>query len=69
MQHLAPKEPSDLKEAMPLVDVWRSATMISGAQCVMTIGMLQMLKWSVDSWDLNPWVSACTIIIIIVESV
>ena len=60
LQHLAPKEPSDLKEAMPLVDVWRSATMQSGAQCVMTIGMLQMPKWSVDSWGLNPWVSACT---------
>ena len=34
----APKEPSDLKEALPLVDVWRSATMQSGAQCVMTCG-------------------------------
>ena len=60
MQYLAPKEPSDFKEAMLLVDVWKSATTISGAQCVMTIGMLPMLKWSVDSWDLNPWVSTCT---------
>ena len=31
-------EPSDFKEAMPLVDVWRSATIISGGQCVMTNG-------------------------------
>ena len=45
---------------MPLVDVWRFATTMSGAQCVMTIGMLPMPKWSVDSWDLNPWVSVCT---------
>jgi hypothetical protein len=47
----APKEPSDFKEVLPPVDVWRSATTTNGAQCVMTSGMLQMLKWLVDSWD------------------
>ena len=41
---LALKEPSDFKEAIPLVDVWRSATTMLGAQCVMTSGTLQMLK-------------------------
>ena len=39
------KMPSDCKEALPFKDVWRSATTISGAQCVMTYGMLLMLKW------------------------
>ena len=38
------KETSDFKEAMPLVDVWRSVTTISGAQCVMTCGTVMMLK-------------------------
>jgi hypothetical protein len=41
---LAPKEPSDFKEALPLVDVWRSATTTNGAQCVMTSGVLMMLE-------------------------
>ena len=45
------KEPSDSKEALPRVDVWRSATAIPGAQCVMTYGVLLMLMWSADSWD------------------
>jgi hypothetical protein len=44
-------EPSDLKEALPGVDVWRSATAISGAQCVMTSGVYKMPKWSAGSWD------------------
>jgi hypothetical protein len=51
LQHLAPKEPSDFREAMPLVDVWRSATAISGVQCVMTCGALLMPMWLADSWD------------------
>ena len=50
-QHLAPKEPLDFKEALPLVDVWRSATVMSGEQCVMTFGALLMPMWSADSWD------------------
>jgi len=45
------KEPSDCKEALPLRDVWRSATGMSGAQCVTTSGALLMLKWPADSWD------------------
>jgi hypothetical protein len=45
------KEPSDCKEALPPEDVWRSATIISGAQCVMMHGVLLMLKWPADSWD------------------
>ena len=39
---------------MPLVDVWRSATTMSGAQCVMTSGVHLMLKWPADSWDYPP---------------
>ena len=44
-------ELSDCKEALPEGDAWRSATTMPGAQCVTTSGALQMLKWSVDSWD------------------
>jgi hypothetical protein len=44
------------EEALPLVDVWRSATTTNGAQCVTTSGVLIMLKWLVDSWDLAPQV-------------
>ena len=33
------------------MDVWRSATTTSGAQCVMTFGALLMPMWSADSWD------------------
>ena len=44
MQRLAPKEPSDFQETMPLVDVWRSATTMSGGQCVMAIGVIWMPK-------------------------
>ena len=45
------------------MDVWKSATdstvassepqFMSGVQCVMTSGMLLMLKWPADSWDLK----------------
>ena len=52
----APKEPSDFKEVLLPVDVWRYATTMSGAQCVMTSGVLLMLKWSADSWDSLPLV-------------
>ena len=45
------KEPSDFKEALQLVDVWRSATTISGAQCVMISGVLLMLELHVYNWD------------------
>ena len=48
---LAPKEPSDFVEAMPLVDVWRSATTMTGAECVVMGGTTMMLKWHADSWD------------------
>jgi hypothetical protein len=47
-----PKEPSDFKEALLSVGVWRSATTMSGAQCVMTFGALLMPMWSAGSWDL-----------------
>ena len=50
------KEPSDSKEALPLKDVWRSATAMSGAQCVMISGGLLMLKLHADSWDSQPLV-------------
>ncbi len=52
------KEISDFKEALPLVDGWKSATTMSGAQCVMTSGALWMLKWLADSWDCPVQVSA-----------
>ena len=29
---------------------WRCVLMKDGAQCVITPGVLQMLKWCVDSW-------------------
>ena len=32
-------------------DVWRCASTMSGAQCVMTCGMTEMHVWSADSWD------------------
>ena len=54
---LALKEPSDSKEAQPLLDVLRSVTTMSGAQCVMTCGVLLMPKWLADSWDSAPLVS------------
>ena len=44
-------DPSDCKEVPPTRDVWRSATVISGAQCVMTHGELLMLKWLAANWD------------------
>ena len=49
--HAVLKETSDFKEAIPLRDVWRSATMVPGAQCVMTCGAHQMLELSVFSWN------------------
>ena len=43
-------EMSDLEEeAVTAVDVWRSATMLPGAQCVMTSGALKMPELYVDS--------------------
>ena len=50
------KEPSDSKEALPLVDVWRSATTMSGALCVTTSGVPLMPWWPADSWDWDPLV-------------
>ena len=49
------KEPLDSKEALPLEDVWRSATTMSGAQCVMTYGGHLMPKLLADSWDSQVW--------------
>ena len=34
------KEPSDCKEALPLLDVWKSAITTSGVQCAMTSSAL-----------------------------
>ena len=50
-QHNVRKEPSDSKEARPPKDVWRSATTMSGAQCVMTSGIIMMPEWPADSLD------------------
>ena len=49
-QTIVLKEPSDCKEALPQEDVWRSATITSGAQCVMTSGVLLMLELLANSW-------------------
>ena len=40
---------SDCKVAQSIVDVWRSASSIHGAQCVMMDGMLQMLRLHADN--------------------
>ena len=32
---------------------WRSASMTSGGQCVMTTGTALMLLWSANSWDMH----------------
>ena len=47
------KEPFDFKEAIPLVDVWRSATTTSGAQSVMTSGVLKRLKLFAATLDMK----------------
>ena len=48
--HPALKDQSDLKDAQLLVDVWKSATSMSGALCVVImIGDLQMPKLHADS--------------------
>ena len=44
LEPVALKEPSDFKEALPLVGVWRSAATMLGAQYVMMDGTLLMLK-------------------------
>ena len=49
LQPFAHKELSDFKEALPLVGVWKSATTMFGAQCVMTSGAMQMPELPVDS--------------------
>ena len=44
------KDRSDCKEAQILVDVWKSATSMSGAQCVLILyGDLLMPKLHADS--------------------
>jgi len=45
------KGTSDCKEALPLRDVWRSATTMSGGQCAMTDGMMWMPELPADNWD------------------
>ena len=40
---------SDWKVGLTLVDVWRSASTNSGAQCVIMDGMLLMLKLCADN--------------------
>ena len=35
----------------------------NGTQCVMTPGTVKMLKWSVVSWDIQPWVRSSWIFI------
>ena len=45
---------------MSLKVEWRCATMVSGAQCVMMAGTLQMPEWCADNWDLVENVSCYT---------
>ena len=40
---------SDCKDPQSIVDVWRSASPIHGAQCVMMDGILLMLKLRADN--------------------
>ena len=54
---LALKELSDFKMALPRKDVWKSATTMPGAQCVMTDGIILTLKLHADSWDCHLVVS------------
>ena len=45
-------ETSDSEVGLQQVKVvWRFATIMPGAQCVMTSGELLMQMWPVDSWD------------------
>ena len=45
-------ETSDSEVGLQQVKVvWRFATIMPGAQCVMTSGELLMPMWPVDSWD------------------
>ncbi len=46
------REPLDSREALLLKAVLRSATLMCGAQSVMTSGVLLMHKWPVDNSDL-----------------
>ena len=39
----------DCKVAQSIVDVWRSASTIHGAQCVMINGIMLMLKLRADN--------------------
>ena len=55
--HAALREPSNFKEAISPVDVWRFATMVSGGWCVQTPGVKKMLELPVDSWDYQVLVS------------
>ena len=47
------KEQFGFREGTPLRDVWKSATTMSGAQCVMTPGVILMLWLPADSWDIQ----------------
>ena len=44
-------EASDFEAAQTPVDGWRSAIVVSGAQCVMIYGVLRMPELHVDNWD------------------
>ena len=41
----------DFKEMMRIVDVWRSAMMTGGVQCVGRIGTMMTPGWFAGSWD------------------
>ena len=45
-------ELSDCKKAQFQVAEWKSATTISGALCVRILGVLLILEWLADSWDI-----------------
>ncbi len=42
---------------LPLMVVWKSASITLGAQCVMMVGMGMMLRWSADNSDFQLLVS------------
>lgn len=51
LELLVPGVMFDFKVAMQLKAVWRYASTMSGAQYVMTSGVLQKLKLCAGSWD------------------
>ena len=47
-------ETSGFEEVQTVTRVeWKSATIVHGALCVMTPGVLSMQEWHADNWDFH----------------